>query len=34
MIHVAAAITYTLLVLLAGLLAKGRATGGKARSAR
>ena len=26
-IHVAAAITYTLLVLLAGLLAKGRATG-------
>ena len=27
MIHVAAAITYTLLVLLAGLLAKGRATG-------
>ena len=28
-IHVAAAITYTLLVLLAGLLAKGRATGGE-----
>ena len=26
-IHVAAAVTYTLLVLLAGLLAKGRATG-------
>ena len=29
-IHMAAAITYTLLVLLAGLLAKGRATGRKA----
>src|SRR5207245_10211751 len=26
-VHVAAAVTYTLLVLLAGLLAKGRATG-------
>jgi hypothetical protein len=29
-VHVAAAMTYTLLVLLAGLLAKGRATGGEA----